>query len=146
MKSLVTAAATAAAFLAVPLIAAAAGPPYGNGPVWDCVQVRTKDGHFDDYVKWLATDWKSQQEAWMKAGYIIGYKVYNTVDVRQGEPDILLCTEFKNMAAYDTPIAQLWAFQAKLTGTVAKGDKEEAARGSIRTMLGDVLFRELKLK
>lgn len=115
-------------------------------PVWDCQQIRTKDGHFDDYMKWLATDWKQQQEALLKAGYIIGYKVYNMVDNRAGEPDIMLCTEFKNMAAFDTPVAQMWAAQAKLSGSVAKSDQEQAARGSIRTALGDVLIRELKLK
>lgn len=145
MKRFLTATALCAAFLGLPVIAAA-DSPYSNGPVWDIAQIKTKDGHFDDYIKWVDTVWKAQQEELMKQGYIIGYKVYETIDPREGEPDILLATEYKNMAVMDTPVATMDAFFAKFAGSLKKSDEREAARGSIRTVQGDILFRELKLK
>jgi hypothetical protein len=32
-------------------------------PVTNVSSVRTVDGHFDDYMHWLATTWKQQDEA-----------------------------------------------------------------------------------
>jgi len=146
MKRVIAAAALSAAFIAMSSFAAEPGPPFSNGPVWDVQQIRTKDGHFDDYIKWVATVWKSYQEAWMKGGYTIGYKVYVVVDPRQGEPDIMLCTEYKNMAAMDVSVAEQYAFAAKHFGSTAQQDQQEASRQSIRTALGDVLLREINLK
>jgi hypothetical protein len=146
MKRVLAAAALSAAFLAVPFSAMAQAPPYSNGPVWDVSQIRTKDGRFDDYIKWVSTAWKAQEEALMKAGYIIGYKVYTVVDPRDGEPDILLCTEYKNMAVMDTPVAQMYAWAAKHLGSTKQQNQGEVSRGSMRTVMGDVLMRELILK
>ena len=146
MKRVIAAAALSAAFVAVSGFAAEPGPPFSNGPVWDVQHIRTKDGHFDDYIKWVSTVWKTYQEAWMKAGYTIGYKVYLVVDPRADEPDVLLCTEYKNMAAMDTSVAEQYAFAAKHFGPTAQQDQQQAARESIRTSMGDVLIREINLK
>ena len=140
-----------AAFAASTMFAATAmaadeTPGFDKGPVWDFGQIQTKDGHFDDYMKWVATEWKAQEEAMKKAGYILDYKVYLVQNQRQGEPDILLATEYKNMAAFDHPVAEEYAMQAKIAGSIAKADTDQAARGSIRTVLGDVLVREAILK
>ena len=121
-------------------------PSYENGSVWDFTQVQTKDGHQDDYLRWLATDWKRQEEALKKAGVILSYHVYMVQNPRQGEPDIVLAQEFKNMAAFDTPVAQQYALQAKIAGSIAKSNEAQAARGSIRTIMGDVMVREAVLR
>ena len=36
---------------------------YNDGPVLNVAAIRTVDGHFDDYMQWLATAWKKQEEA-----------------------------------------------------------------------------------
>src|SRR5207248_2537122 len=77
MRHLFGAVAASLTFLALPAIAADSNAPaFENGPVWDFAQIKTKDGHFDDYMHWLATDWKSQEDALKKAGVIMDYKVY----------------------------------------------------------------------
>ena len=50
------------------------------------------------------------------------------------------------MAAFDTPVAQQYALQAKIAGSVAKANAQQAARGAIRTIMGDVMLREAVLK
>lgn len=147
MKYLIAALAASTALIVAPAFAADdSAPPFENGPVWDFAQVQTKDGHFDDYMRWLSTTWKAQEEALKKEGVIIGYKVYLVANPRQGEPDIILANEYANMAAFDTPVAKQYAIQAKISGSIAKADEEQAARGSIRTLLGDVMTREAILK
>ena len=144
MKALLAGIAVSAALIAVPALAE--GPAYENGPVWDFAQIKTKDGHFDEYMKWLSTEWKRQEDALKKAGVIVSYKVLLTVDPRDNEPDITLAQEYKNMAAFDTPVAQQYALQAQIAGSIAKSDQQQAARGSIRTIMGDVMMREAVLK
>ena len=39
------------------------GRDYNDGPVVNVSAIRTMDGHFDDYMHWLATAWKKQEEA-----------------------------------------------------------------------------------
>lgn len=147
MKYLFGAVAASLTLLALPAIAAdASGPSYENGPVWDMAQIKTKDGHFDDYMHWLATDWRSQEEALKKAGVILDYKVYMVSNPRNDEPDLILAQEYKNMATFDTPIAQQYALQAKIAGSLAKANAQQAARGTIRTIMGDALLREAVLK
>ena len=146
MKHLTLGAALAAAYLATSMVASAQTPPYSKGPVWDCAQIRIKDGHGADYLKWVATQWKAQEEALIKGGYAIGYKVLGTVDARAGEPDIMLCTEYKDMAAFDVPDAKVAAFMAKQFGSAKKASQEEVARGSMRKVMGNVMMRQIDLK
>ncbi len=135
------------AMLALPALAASDNTRgYDNGPVWDIAAVQTKDGHFDEYMKFVTTTWKKQQEALKKAGYILDYKVYVVQDPRDNEPDIYLATKVKNMAAYDTSLDEMDAFTTKMFGSQEKADKEQADRGSVRTLRGDTLLRELILK
>ena len=55
--------------------ALADGRDWNDGPVLNVASIRTVDGHFDDYMHWLATSFKKQSEAAKKAGLIIDYSV-----------------------------------------------------------------------
>jgi hypothetical protein len=121
-------------------------PVFENGVVLNVASIQTKDGHFDDYMHWLATDWKRQEEALKKAGVILDYHVWVVQNQRAGEPDIFLTQTYKNMAVFDASQAQQYALQAKIAGSIARSDQQQAARGSIRTIMGDMMMREAVLK
>src|SRR5206468_10714117 len=110
-------------------------PRFENGTLLDVSSIQTKDGHFNDYMRWLATDWKRQEEALKKAGVILDYHVYLVSNQRAGEPDIFLTQTYKNMAVFDAAQAQQYALQAKIAGSIAKSDQGQAARGSMRTVM-----------
>src|SRR5207244_9910903 len=82
-------------------IALADGRDYNDGPVINVASIRTVDGHFDDYMHWLATSYKKQQDAAKKAGLITAWRVVVIEPRGPNEPDILLVTESKNWAALD---------------------------------------------
>jgi hypothetical protein len=145
MKRVFAALAALSALIALPALAAS-DRGYDNGPVWDIGAIQTKDGHFDDYMKFVTTTWKKQQEGLKKAGYILDYKVYVVTDPRDNEPDIYLATKFKNMAAFDTSLDEMDAVMTKIGGPQEQMNKEQADRGAIRTVRGDMLMRELILK
>jgi hypothetical protein len=126
--------------------AMADGTNYNDGPVINVASIRTVDGHFDDYMKWLATTWKEQEEAAKKAGLILSYHVYTAEARGPNDPDIYLVTEFKNWAALDGLGSKLDAVSSKIEGSLEKANQAEGARAKIRTVLGSETMQEALLK
>jgi hypothetical protein len=127
-------------------IARADGRDYNDGPVINVASIRTVDGHFDDYMHWLATGYKKQQEAAKKAGIITAYRVVVIEARGPNDPDILLVTEFKNWAALDGLGGKLDKISAQLQGSVEKAAQSQAERVKIRTVLGSRTEQEALLK
>ena len=122
------------------------GRDWNDGPVVNVASIRTVDGHFDDYMHWLATTYKKQQEAAKKAGLITGYRVLVIEARGPNEPDILLVTEYKNWAALDHLGSKLDAVSAQVEGSVEKASQSEVERAKIRTVLGSRTQQEALLK
>src|SRR5215472_5620442 len=140
MKRVTTIVCAAAALLGVSslstTVALADGKDYSDGPVINVSSIRTVDGHFDEYMHWLATTYKKQQEAAKKAGLITGYRVIVIEARTPSDPDILLVTEFKNWAALDGLGSKFDKVSAEVEGSVEAAAKSEADRAKIRTVLG----------
>ncbi len=139
-----TAALVAASALTTPVYAD--GRDWNDGPVINVSSIRTVDGHFDDYMHWLATTYKKQQEAAKKAGLITSYRVIVIEPRGPNEPDILLVTEFKNWAALDHLGSKLDQISAQIEGSVEAAAKSEVDRAKIRTVLGSRTQQEALLK
>jgi len=122
------------------------GRHYNDGPVVNVAAIRTVDGHFDDYMQWLATTWKKQEEAAKKAGLILSYRVLIVEARAPGDPDIFLVTEFKNWAALDGLGSKLDAVSAGVEGSIEKANQSEVDRGKIRTVLGSQTMQTADLK
>jgi hypothetical protein len=139
-----TAALVAASTLTTPVYAD--GRDWNDGPVINVASIRTVDGHFDDYMHWLATTYKKQQEAAKKAGLITSYRVIVIEPRGPNEPDILLVTEYKNWAALDHLGGRLDQISAQIEGSAEAAAKSEADRAKIRTVLGSRTQQEAILK
>jgi hypothetical protein len=122
------------------------GRDYNDGPVINVASIRTVDGHFDDYMHWLATSYKKQQDAAKAAGLITAWRVIVIEARGPNEPDILLVTEYKNWAALDHLGGKFDQVLAQLEGSVEKANQSEADRAKIRTVLGSRTQQEALLK
>ena len=127
-------------------LAYADGRDWSDGPVINVSSIRTVDGHFDDYMHWLATGYKKQQEAAKKAGVISAYRVIVVEARGPNDPDVLLVTEFKNWAALDNLGGKFEKIFAEVEGSVDNANKSEADRAKIRTVLGSRTEQEAILK
>ncbi|HVP32525.1 MAG TPA: hypothetical protein VMT09_02655 [Steroidobacteraceae bacterium] len=127
-------------------LAYADGRDWSDGPVINVASIRTVDGHFDDYMHWLATTFKKTQEAAKKAGLITGYRVIVVEARGPNDPDVLLVTEYKNWAALDNLGGKLDKIGAEVEGSVDAANKSEADRAKIRTVLGSRTEQEAILK
>jgi len=139
-----------AALLALTLLSSsgvyADGRNWNDGPVVSVASIRTVDGHFDDYMRWLATTWKKEQEATKKAGLITAYRVLLVEARTPNDPDVLLIVEFKNWAALDSIGSKLDAITAQVEGSVDKAAQAQVERSKIRTVLGSRTMQEAVLK
>src|SRR5262249_52841448 len=122
------------------------GKDWNDGPVINVTSIRTVDGHFDDYMHWLATTYKKQQEAAKQAGLITTYRVIVIEARAPTDPDILLVTEYKNWAALDHLGGKFDKVSAQVEGSVEAAAKSQADRAKIRTVLGSRTSQEAVLK
>ena len=119
---------------------------YTEGPVVNVSRIRTVDGKFDDYMKWLDTTWKKEQEAAKKAGYIVSYEVVAIEAREPTDPDLLLRITYKNWAALDGALAKGDAIAKEIEGSVAAASQAQYDRAKIRTVLGSATMQVLELK
>ena len=122
------------------------GRDYNDGPVKNITFIRTVDGHFDDYMHWLTTTYKKQQEAAKAAGLITSYEVLVAQPHNPQDADVILVTEYKDWAALDHLGSKLDQVSAKIEGSVEKANQAEADRSKIRTVLGSDTVQVAALK
>jgi hypothetical protein len=127
-------------------VALADDHPYAEGPVVNVASIRTEYGKFDDYMKYLDTTWKTEQEAAKKAGYIISYKVITVQPRTEDDADIYLVITYKNWAALDGATAKGDAIAKQVEGTLAASNQGAVDRAKIRRVLGSFTGQELDLK
>ena len=141
------AAVTAVLGLALTSVAAVAEDhPFTEGPVINVEAIRTEYGRFDEYMKFLDTQWKATEEAAKKAGYITSYKVILVEPRGDNDPDIYLVVYYKNWAALDGATAKRDAVAKEVDGSVSAADEAGISRGKIRRVLGSWTGQELDLK
>jgi hypothetical protein len=149
MSKLIRSVGAAAALLvlsATAPIAYADGRNWTDGPIINVSAIRTVDGHFDDYMKWLATSWKKQEEAAKKAGLISSYRVYVVEARAPTDPDLYLVVEYKNWAALDNLGGKLDGISAGVEGSLDKAQQSQVDRAKIRTILGSQTMQAAELK
>ena len=120
--------------------------PFKEGPVTVVTYVKVKDGQFENYMKWLDTNFKPLNEELMKAKVSLGYKVYASRARDPNDPDLILSVTYANMGALDNLNERAEPIAEKFQGDRAKRAEASAARGSMRQILGSKVIRELVLK
>ena len=127
-------------------IVSAEDRPYTEGSVVTVSAIRTEYGHFEDYLKFLATTWKQQQEASKKAGLILDYQVLQAEPRGLNDPDIYLVVTYKNWAVRDGLTAKSDAIATQVYGSVMNSNQGAADRAKIRRTLGSETMQVLNLK
>lgn len=144
MKSLIIGATVMAATLATPAMAQESS--YKPGTVWEAGRIDVLPGQFENYMDWLATQWKKIQELGKAEGIVVEYHVLATNNPRAGEPDLILIVEYKDYLT----TAQQEAFRKKVNAMMSQDDRAAgaagAARGKMREQLGSTEYQELVLK
>ena len=125
---------------------------FSEGPVWECSAYRTKQGHFDDYMKYLRQNFVPQGEEAKKAGLVLDQKVYLKVPENPNDPDVVICTQHASFGkaldynAGDDAKAKEIAAKHFKTADEQKQREMAANRFAFRDYLGTSYYREVSLK
>ncbi len=117
--------------------------PYHDGPVWDIQYIHVKAGMEDRYARYLATDWKKEQEAMQKAGYVVSYKAIGTEAHGPADFNVILMTEFKDLATMEANGDKMEQLSESLFGGMPKVESGYVDRASYRDIIGSRLGREI---
>ncbi len=120
--------------------------PYRNGTVWNIAFIRMKPGMDAAYMNYLATSWKKVQEASKKEGLILSYKVLSTEPHTSGDWNLLLMTEYKDMASMEANEPKQDALEQKVIGDDQKQMQGYRERAEIREVQGERTAREIILE
>jgi hypothetical protein len=120
--------------------------PYHNGTVWNIAFIRIKPGMDTAYMTYLAGSWKAEQEAQKKDGNIISYKVMSVEGHTPGEFNLMLMTEYKNLATMEANEDKAEAVAQRVIGDDEKQRQGYRERLEIREVMGDRLAREVILE
>ena len=120
--------------------------PFRNGTVWDIAFVKVKPGMEVAYLNYLASDWKKEQEVLKKEGLIISYKVLATEAHSPGDWNLMLMTEYKDLATLEANKDKMDALAQKVIGDDEMQMQRFRQRGDLREVVGGRLAREIILE
>lgn len=105
-----------------------------------------KPGMETAYLKYVAENWKRNQEALKKDGQIISYKVLTTEAHGSNDWNIMLMTEYKDLATLEANEAKADNLLQTVVGTDEKQMQGYRDRLQIREVLENRLAREIVLE
>jgi hypothetical protein len=120
--------------------------PTHEGTVWTLTFIHVKPGMGSAYDKYLASDWKKEQEALKEAGMILSYKVITTEAHSPNDWDLMLMVEYKDLATLEANGDKADAMLQKMFGADEKVMQGYKDRSEIREVLGERLAREIILE
>jgi hypothetical protein len=98
------------------------------------------------YMNYLASQWKTNQEALKKEGLIISYKVLATEAHGTGDWNLLLLTEYKDLATRGANEPKEDAILQRVVGDDQKQMQGYKDRSEIREVMGGRIAREVVLE
>jgi hypothetical protein len=128
------------------VVVAQVSRPYRNGTVWNVALIAMKPGMETAYLNYVAGDWKREQEALKKDGQIISYKVLTTESHGSDDWNIMLMTEYKNMATMEANEVKADNLAQTVSGNDEKQMQGYRDRLQIREVLENRLAREIVLE
>ena len=121
--------------------------PYKDGPVVIVTSVKVVDGQFENYMAYLNSTWRRVMEESKTAGMVTEYHVYGAQAHTPNEPDLYLVVSYPNMATFDGMTEKMEPIMAKVTKMNYKqSDEASGKRVVMRTIMGDMMVRELVFK
>lgn len=108
--------------------------------IWAVDFVKTKEGQFDDYMKFNGANWVKAREEMKRQGTILSYKVLTLPQDAAGEWNVLLMTEYADMKMFE---AREKSFQAAVDKIRPAGEGAILINGKGARQMADIVFSKL---
>jgi hypothetical protein len=122
------------------------GRPWRNGSVWSIAMIRMKPGMEQAYLSYLAGPWKSEQDALKREQLALSYRILRTEGHDPGDWNLLLMTEYKDLATMEANEAKEEALIQRVIGNDEVQMQGYRDRAEIREVMGSRIAREIVLQ
>lgn len=131
---------------------AAAQEHWTEGPVWACSSYRTKEGQFDNYMKYLREDYVPTADEQKKEGLTLDWKIF-VQDLPDAKSwNVMFCSLYPSFgkaldySKEDDDKQKAIATKHFKTSDEDKQEEKTAKRYAMRDFVGTVYVREVKLR
>lgn len=145
MKKMLMAAVLAAG-LAVSTPSLAQESPYTPGTYWTVQGIFIQDGQFENYMDYIAGSYRRSQDFARRSGWITGYRIFQNVNRREGEPDLYLITEVPRLATPQEDAERERQLNTYMQQTTRQATEGSGQRVTMRRLGSNVLLQELNLR
>ncbi|HZV18452.1 MAG TPA: hypothetical protein VFF84_07185 [Sphingobium sp.] len=142
----------AAALACAPMFFLSAAPgaaqtyPTDPGDFWDVTGIEMLDGGDLQYLQWIASEWKKEQEFAKSKGWIKSYHVLSNLYPRQGEADLYLVIIYGDFPNAKAMLDQRKAYMDWQSKSLDQLNKENGNRAAFRKVVGSEFLQEQLLK
>ena len=140
-KKILALAALASCAFAMPAMAQQSS--YKLGPMWTSARIDVEDGQYENYMDWLMKVWESNQAFAKSQGWILDYHILDSVNPRDGEPDLILITRFADMPSVAEIERRNAIMNQRMNQDDHSADAASGQRNKMRRQMGSVLYREI---
>jgi hypothetical protein len=147
-KALIASCFAAALFAPATALAQPAGQErssYTPGNYLVIQEVHIEPGQFENYMDYLADQYRRSQEFARQQGWISAYQILSNVNKREGEADLMLITVMPRMATPQEQVQREEAMNRHLAQTTRAAEQQSGQRVSMRRLGGSMLLQELRL-
>lgn len=137
-------AACAAAVFASPALAQQSS--YTPGMYWEVSSVTIEPGQDENYLDYLAGQWRTQEEFAKQQGWIREYHVLANNNRRNGEPDLYLVEVYDHVPTPAEQVTRQQAFERMMSRNAHQLSTESGGRATMRRLTGSELLQELNLR
>ena len=119
---------------------------FKDGSVWEVSFIKTKANMSVEYLNSLKANWKATHDEAVKQGLILSYKILGGEASSPGDWDVMLMTEYKNMAALQGNDEKWDAIMKSVVGGEESMKSTNQARVNVREIYGSKTLREVIYK
>ncbi len=113
------------------------------GAMWTAGRIEVADGQMQNYMDFLTKTWMANQEFSKSQGWLLDYHVLQSVNPRDGEPNIVLITRFADMPTAAEAERRNDILQKRMNQDAHAAAAASGGRNTMRKQMGSVLYREM---
>lgn len=113
------------------------------GAMWTAARIAVEEGQMQNYMDYLTKTWMANQEFAKSQGWLLDYHVLQSVNPRDGEPNIVLITRFADMPTAAEAERRSDILDKRMNQDDHSAAAASGARNKMRKLMGSVLYREM---
>ena len=113
------------------------------GPMWTAARIMVEDGQMQNYMDYLTKTWMANQDYAKSQGWLLDYHILQSTNPRDGEPNIVLLSRFKDMPSAAEAERRTDILEKRLSQDAHSAAAASGARNTMRKQMGSVLYREM---